>query len=205
MLLLQFNSRLVKMLSVSPSPAQMVIWQPSKHDWAIKAVQSRKPDRHIWWVFQLWLSAGATYCSKLDSTGKFAGTGPFCLWCYTVRTMLGQFGVFTMSMFPSTLSGVTCEGPSLRRFWAEAAFRGVETMQERVTWQELLPVGDPGWQVGAVHSWRMVLLSGIVLQELLSVGSPHRISLGRQHPMGGTPLWSRGWEWSRMSSWDEVL
>ena len=37
------------------------------------------------------------------------------------------------------------EDPRQSRFRAGAAARGEEPTQEQVTWQELPPVGDPGW------------------------------------------------------------
>ena len=37
------------------------------------------------------------------------------------------------------------EDPCRSRFRATRVAHGEETTQEQVTWQELLPVGDPGW------------------------------------------------------------
>ena len=37
------------------------------------------------------------------------------------------------------------EDPCRSRFRAGPVDRGEETTQEQVSWQELLPVGDPGW------------------------------------------------------------
>ena len=37
------------------------------------------------------------------------------------------------------------EDPCQSRFRAGPVAHGEETMQEQVTWQELLPIGDPGW------------------------------------------------------------
>ena len=37
------------------------------------------------------------------------------------------------------------EDPCRSRFRARPVARGEEPTQEQVTWQELLPVGDPGW------------------------------------------------------------
>ena len=82
------------------------------------------------------------------------------------------------------------EDPHQSRFQAGPVAHGEETTQEQVTWQELLPVGDPGWS-------SLLLRDGPhgtdpYLEEFLkSLWEAHAGSVRQGlHPMGGTPRWS---------------
>ena len=72
------------------------------------------------------------------------------------------------------------ESPRRSRPRAGTATRGEEPTQEQGVWGELPPVVQT--HIGAV------------LEELLPVGSPHRISLGRMASRRRDPIWSRGRE-----------
>ena len=75
------------------------------------------------------------------------------------------------------------------RFRAGPVARGEETTQEQVTWQELLPVGDPGWS-------SLLLRDGPrgtdpYLEQFLKsccLWAAHVRSVQQGlHPVGGTP------------------
>ena len=81
------------------------------------------------------------------------------------------------------------EDPHWSRFRDRPVARGEETMQEQVTWQELLPMGDPGWS-------SLLLGDGprgkdLYLEQSLKsccLGEAHAGSVRQGlHPMGGTP------------------
>ena len=100
------------------------------------------------------------------------------------------------------------EDPHGSRPQAGAAARGEEPMQEeQVTWQELLPMGDPGWSSFLLMDGTHGMDHGAVLEELLLVGSPCRISLRRMASRGRDPMLEQGKrvtekEWQRQSAID---
>ena len=81
------------------------------------------------------------------------------------------------------------EDPCWSRFRAGPVARGEETMQEQVTWQELLPMGDPGWSSLLLRDgphgtdpYLEKFWKSCCLWEACT-GSVHQ----GLHPVGGTP------------------
>ena len=75
------------------------------------------------------------------------------------------------------------DDPLQSRFWAGAVARGDEPTQEQVT------VGDPGWSSVLLVDGP---IAGAFLEELLPVGSPCRISLGRTASRERDPTLEQG-------------
>ena len=84
------------------------------------------------------------------------------------------------------------EDPCWSRFRAGPVARGEEPTQEQESGGSCRPpVGDPCWSSLLLGDGWMDPVGrsrvGAVLEELLPVGSPHKLSWGRAASMGGTP------------------
>ena len=81
------------------------------------------------------------------------------------------------------------EDPCQSRFWAGPVACGEETTQKQVTWQKLLPVGDPGWSSSLLRDGPRV--TDPYLEQFLKrccLWEPHAGSVQQGlHPVGGTP------------------